>query len=236
MRATLLWQSAVVVVLISCAGARAQLLPPDDPAMGEGAPGVMFDEQDALRSQFALGIGYAHLAIGGSDSALESEDALRFDPALTFAPFRDLPQLRIGGALGVTMVLDNSQFAFVSNGGAVFVGHSDVPLWLLEPELRASWQQPFGRSGEFFVEPGVAIGAVYGQLSIHAEDTHSGQSFDESDGTATGRVFLNLGARVPGGYAGIQASYARGGKLHFADNASGDFEQYYIGIFGAARF
>jgi len=196
----------------------------------------MFDEQDKLRSEFALGIGYAHLSIGGSESALHSEDALRFDPALTFAPFFNLPQLRIGGALGVTLVLDNSQFVFISNGGAVFAGSSDVPLWLLEPEFRVSWQQPFGTSDQFFIEPGLAVGGVYGRLSIDANDTASGQSFDESDGTYTGRVFLNLGARVPGGYAGIQASYARGGSLHFADNASGDFEQYYIGIFGAARF
>jgi hypothetical protein len=234
MRMTTYLLLAAVAFLACCPRAVAQLLPPDDG--GEGAPGVMFDEQDKLRSEFALGIGYAHLSIGDSDSVLDSEDALRFDAALTFAPIFDLPQLRIGGALGVTLVLDNSQFAFISSGGAVFVGSSDVPLWLLEPEFRVSWQQPFGTSDQFFIEPGLAVGGVYGVLSVDANDTASGRSFDESDGTYTGRAFLNLGARVPGGYAGIQASYVRGGSLHFADNASGDFEQYYIGIFGAARF
>src|SRR3954465_13913662 len=86
-------------------------------------------------SEFSLGIGYASVSLGSS--IIDSESAWRFEPALTFAPIPDLPQLRIGGDVGVTLVLDNSSRTIVSSGGTtIFVGQSDVPLWLLEPELR----------------------------------------------------------------------------------------------------
>src|SRR3954451_146620 len=113
---------------------------------------------DSPPGEFSLGIGYANIGIGGSDSLLNSEDALRFDSMLSFSPFAGLPQLRIGAAFGVDLVLDNSEFAFISNGGAVFIGHADIPLFLLEPEFRVSWQQFFGPEQQWYVEPGFGIG------------------------------------------------------------------------------
>ena len=192
------------------------------------------DESPA--AEFSLGIGYANLSIGGSDSVIDSEGALRFDGIVSFSPLQNLPQLRLGAGAGVTLVLDNSQWALVSSGGAVFVGHADVPLWLIEPEVRLSWRQTFGRHGEFYVEPGVGAGVVYAKIEIDGEDTSSGQSFDESDTVFEGRAFVNVGARVTGGLAGIQFSYARGDSLDLAENASGDFEEFYVGIFGSLRF
>jgi hypothetical protein len=191
---------------------------------------------DAPPGEFSLGIGYAHLSIGDSDSLLDSEDALRFDGALTFAPFPDLPQLRLGGALGVSMVLDNSQRTIISSEGLIFVGSSDVPLYLLEPELRVSWQQYFGDNGEFFIEPGIGVGGVFGNLNIDADDSASGESFDEWDSGFAARVFVNVGFFVEDGVAGIQGSYMRGESLDFAENAGGEVEEFYVGIYGALRF
>lgn len=187
--------------------------------------------------EFSLGIGYAHISIGDSGSSvLDSEDALRFDGALSYAPFPQVAQLRLGGAVGVSMVLDDSERAIISNGGLVIVGSSDVPLYLIEPELRASWQQFFGRGRHFYIEPGIAGGGVIGTLSLDADDTVSGDSFDESDAALSARVFLNIGFRAEGGFAGLQASYMRGGSLDFAENARGEVEEIYVGVFGCLRF
>jgi hypothetical protein len=226
--------SAAAVVLLPCLCADAQLVTDDGPPP-YGEPGTLggYDES-ALAPEFSFGIGWAHIAI--DDSVLDSEDAIRFDPAVSFAPIAKLPQLRLGAALGVSLVLDNSERAIVSNGGVVIVGHSDVPLWFLEPELRASWRQYFGNQGQFFVEPGVAGGAIIGELHIEADDTAFGQSFDEWASTGAARAFLNVGARVTGGLAGLEVAYLRGGTLDFAENASGEVEQFYIGFFGAIRF
>ena len=191
---------------------------------------------DLPPGEFALGIGYANISIGGSDSLLNSEDALRFDGVYSYAPFPNVPQLRLGAALGVDLVFDNSQFVFMSNGGAVFAGSADIPLWTLEPEFRVSWQQFLGNDKRFYIEPGIGVGGVFANLNIDSEDSASGQSFDEWESAFEARVFLNVGFMVSGGLAGVQASYMRGGTLDFADNASGEIEEFYIGFFGALRF
>ena len=187
--------------------------------------------------EFSLGIGYAHLSIGDSGSSvLDSEDALRFDGALSYAPFPQVSQLRIGAAVGVSLVLDDSERAIISNGGLVIVGSSEIPLYLVEPEFRVSWQQFFGRGRHFYIEPGVGVGGVIGNLSLDADDTSSGESFSESDAAFSARAFLNVGFRATGGFAGLQASYMRGGDLEFAENARGEVEQLYVGFFGCLRF
>ena len=187
-------------------------------------------------SDFTLGIGYANISIGDSNSLLHSEDALRFDAAVSFAPFPELPQLRLGGGFGVAMVLDNTRRTIISDDGIVYIGSSDVPLLLLEPELRLSWRQYIGDTGEFFVEPGVGVGGVFANLSIDADDTGTDESFDEWESAVTARAFVNVGFEVTGGMAGFQASYMRGGDLNFAENAGGDIDEFYLGIFGALRF
>ena len=55
-----------------------------------------------VTGEFSLGIGYAGISVG--DEALEGEDALKFDPTLTFSIFPDLPQLRAGFGVGVLWV------------------------------------------------------------------------------------------------------------------------------------
>jgi hypothetical protein len=187
-------------------------------------------------TEFALGIGYAHIAIG--DGELDSENAWRFDPSLSFSPIAGLPQLRVGAAVGFSLVADNSERTLIVNNGQLTItGSSDIPLWFLEPELRLSWRQYLGRQNEFFIEPGVAAGGTFGFLSIDDDlDTAEDETFDESASTFSTRVFLRAGVRASGGFAGLEASYLRGGDMDFAENANGDLEQFYIGIFGALAF
>jgi len=228
-----------VVVAASSTRAQAQGLsdppPPDAQWANPYAPSDMTIE--LAPGEFSLGIGYAHIAIGdSSESVLDSEGALRFDGSLSYAPLEGLPQLRVGFALGVSLVLDDSERAIISDGGLVVVGSSDVPLWLLEPEFRLSWQQFLGSEQNFFIEPGVGVGGVFANLSIDDEDSPTGDSFDEWDSGLSARVFLNVGMIVEGGLAGLQFSYMRGESLDLAENASGEVEQFYVGFFGALRF
>jgi hypothetical protein len=188
-------------------------------------------------SEFSLSVGYANINVGSS-SLISNESALRFDGALTFSPLREqLPQLRLGAGFGVSMVLDNTERTIISNNGNfIFHGSSDVPFWLLEPELRVSWMQTFGDHHRYFIEPGVAGGFAFGYLDLDASD-QSGDSFRENDSTVYGRVFLRAGAQVTGGIAGIECSWLSGGKLDFgADNTDGDLTEFYIGVFGALLF
>jgi hypothetical protein len=196
-----------------------------------GATPNISDEAPAV--EFALGLGYANLSIGNSDDEIHSEGLLRFEPVVAFAPFQAIPQIRIGAGLGIGLMFDNSSLRIISSGGVVIAGHANVPLTLWEPELRLSWRQYFDADRSFFVEPGVAVGIAYANLSF---DTDTGESFDESDSTTTGRVFLNVGGRVGLGAAGLQASYMRGGSMHLADNVNGEVNEFYIGVFGSIRF
>ena len=187
------------------------------------------------RPEFLLGVGYSNISIGSS--SIENEGALHWDPVFSFSPLAEaLPQLRLGAAVGVSLLLDNSSRTLISNNGQLIItGSSEVPLWLLEPEVRLSWRQTFGDRGQFFIEPGIAGGFCWGFLDIDVEGS-PGESFDKSDSTLFGRAFLRLGAQVPGGTAGVEASYLSGGTLEFADNARGHLNEWYVGIFGALQF
>ena len=187
-------------------------------------------------AEFSLSMGYANVSLRHSD-VIDGESAFRFEPVLSLAPLKPLPQLRVGADLGVTLVLDNTQRTVISNNGTLIVaGSSDVPLWLLEPELRLSWRQYFGESHTVFVEGGAAGGVAFGFFQLNTSQDGTGDSYDKDDSTVFGRVFLRAGARVTGGLAGIEASYLAGNKLDFGGNAAGDLTEWYVGIFGALVF
>ncbi len=189
---------------------------------------------DSGPAEFALSVGYANISLG-SNSALDGEDAFRIEPSLSFSPLKQLPQLRLGADVGITTVLDNSSRTIIAgNGTVIFIGTSDVPLWLLEPELRLSWRQTFGPDHHLFIEPGIAGGAVFGFLDLESSDSSSSYSSDAS--TLYGRVFLRAGAQVTGGIAGFEASWLSGGRMDFGGNASGDVREFYVGFFGAILF
>src|SRR4051794_24826706 len=94
---------AIVFVLISSLG-MMRAAPAIGQTVDEGAP------------EFALSIGYANLSLG-SDSVIHDEGALRWEASLTFAPIYELPQLRIGGDVGVSMVLNDSSYIIASGSG-----------------------------------------------------------------------------------------------------------------------
>ena len=186
-------------------------------------------------AEFSLGVGYANVSLSSSD-VIDNEGALRFEPAITFSPIRDLPQFRLGADVGVTLVLDNSSRTIISgDDGLIYTGSSDIPLWLLEPEVRLSWRQFFGEHKQFFIEPGLAGGVAFGFLDLDST-TGDSDSYDASDCTVFGRVSLRAGAQVTGGIAGIEASWLAGDNLDLGGNASGDLNMLYIGIFGALMF
>ena len=185
-------------------------------------------------SEFSLGMGYANVTLEDSP-IIDSESGFRFEPSLSFSPLAgSLPQLRLGVATGFTLVLDDSERALISNDGQlIFFGSSDVPLWLVEPELRMSWRQWFGDA--WFVEAGVGGGFAFGFLELDAPDG-SEDSYEENDAAAFGRAFFRAGARVTGGIAGVEGWWLTGDTLDFGGNAAGDLEEWYIGIFGALMF
>jgi hypothetical protein len=184
--------------------------------------------------EFAFGIGWSNLGIGGSNSELNSESLIKFDPVLSIAPFTAVPPLRVGFAFGVGLDLDNSQRIVVSNENGLFVaGSSDIPLYVLEPEFRLSWRQYFGEGRIFYIEPGVGIGLIYAQLDLEDE---AGKSFSESDSSVMGRAFINMAWRQGVGAAGLQVSYMKGESLDLAVNAAGDVDEFYVGFFGTIRF
>ena len=205
---------------------------------GIGASNSVAHGLAAEVSDFSLGIGYAHLSIGDSDSELSSENAFRLEFASTFAPIPDLPQLRLGGAFGIAAVLDNKERTIISDGGLVIAGSADIPLVFLEPELRLSWRQYLGET--FYIEPGIAGGGVFAHLDIDNDDdddtTVDDPSYDEWDQVFSARAFINVGFEVSGGFAGFQFSYLRGGDLELAQNAAGATEEFYVGFFGALAF
>jgi hypothetical protein len=186
-------------------------------------------------AEFSLSVGYANVDLNRS-SVINDEGALRIGPSVTFSPIAQLPQLRIGGDVGVVMVLENSTRTIISNdGGLIFIGSSEIPFWVIEPEASISFRQPLGARHEFFVEPGVAGGYAFGFLDLDALDT-SGDSYDADDSTPFARAFLRIGMEVVGGTAGVEVSWAEGQNMDFGGNASGDFSEFYLGFFGALRF
>ena len=212
---------AIAALLFIASPARAQDNYGDNYA--DGAP------------EFSLVMGYANISLKDSP-VIDGEGAFRFEPSLSFSPIQQVPQLRLGFDVGVSMVLDDSSRTIISgDSGLIFFGSSSVPLWTIEPELRISWRQYLDPNHTFFVEPGVGGGYAFGFLELDAEDG-SGDSYEADDNALFGRVFLRVGARVTGGIAGVEASWMQGDTLDFGGNASGDLEEFYIGIFGALSY
>jgi hypothetical protein len=183
---------------------------------------------------FTLSLGYANVSIGNSSSELNSMNAFKWEASFTLAPIREVPQLRLGAALGVPLVLDDTKRTFISHNGTVIItGSSDIPLFVIEPEVRISWRQSFG---QFFIEPGVGFGGAFAYLSIDTDGDDGDETFDKWQSTWASRAFLYAGFEVTGGLAGLEASYMRGGSMDFGDNAHGDISEFYIGIFGTLQF
>lgn len=200
-----------------------------------------YEGEPVPRWEFALGVGYARVNFEGDAPLVDDRDTLHLEPVLTVAPLDQLRQLRLGAGLGWSMALDDTKGAFISHDGElVAVASADTTFMLFEPDLRLSWRQPLDRDGNSFVEFGGAAGAAIGWLDVGDEDDEVTDpdevTFSETDTSFQWRVFLRAGMRVDNGFAGIEASYMRAGDLTFADDVSGEAEEFYIGIFGALQF
>ena len=94
--------------------------------------GVMFgigssaSAQDSIQGtgEFSLSIGYAQCQRRQFIIGVElAGRARKFDPVLSFAPIKVIPQFRLGLSAGTSLVLDNSQRTFVfNNGGTTITG------------------------------------------------------------------------------------------------------------------
>ena len=126
------------------------------------------DDENGPQPEFLLGVGYSRVVFSGGGIVLNDEDAVHFDPALTFAPFESLPQLRVGGDVGFTAGLDDVGGSFSSgSGGAVAAVESNSELFLFQPEFVVSWRQPLGREDVgFYLEPGVAVGGTFAWINF----------------------------------------------------------------------
>jgi hypothetical protein len=200
-----------------------------------------FEDDHEPRAEFALGVGYARLQFDGDPELIDDRDCLHIEPSLSVAPFEKLPQLRLGGAVGWSLAVDDTRGAFISHDGEVIaVASADTSLMLFEPDLRLSWRQPLDQGGNYWVEAGGAAGAAIGWLDVGDEDDEVTDpdevTFSETDSSFQWRAFVRVGVRMRGGFAGLEASYMRAGDLTFADDVSGEADEYYIGIFGALQF
>jgi hypothetical protein len=226
------------MLLVLAPFARGLNEPAPEPRLQFAAgPDLMYADEESVAPapEFSAGIGYAHLSIGNSESVLSDENALRFEFSASFSPLQKLPQLRLGAAIGTSLVFDDSDMAVVSSGGVVIVGHSTVPQFTVEPEARISWRQPLG-NGAWYVEPGFGFGGAIAHLDVNADQTSSNQSVSETGAAFAGRAFVNVGFNTGGGFAGVQLSYLGSGNLDLVDNASGDLDEFYFGLFGSLRF
>ena len=213
----------------------------DDPVGYPSQDFRAFGESDVEGyGEFLLGIGWVRMNFDGNNELIDDRDGIHFDPVFSIAPFEALPQLRFGAAVGVSVALDDVRGAVISRGGELIViSGGDVSLFLIEPELRISWRQYFGTDKAYFLEAGGGGGGVFGWLDAGDGDDDESEDVDDVEETASAamaKVFIRLGARVTGGLGGIEASYLRGGNMHFADDIEGDVSTFYVGVFGALQF
>ena len=129
------------------------------------------------------------------------------------------------------MVLDNSSRTIISSdGNLIHRGSSDIPFWTIEPE----WRQTIGRDG-FYLEPGVAGGWAFGFLQLDGDSTVSGDSYDQSDSSVYGPVFLRAGTAVRGGIAEFEASWmVSSDEMDFGGDATGKLGPVVRGVLRGA--
>ena len=241
MRISATFLSAVVIAALC--GHVVAAPPPDwadNPAAWADA-GVEADEEPDFRTEFALGIGYSRIEFEGSPALIDNRDCIHFEPVLSFSPLPRVPQLRLGGAVGWSLAVDDTRGAVISGGNGLIVATtSDVSFMMFEPELRLSWRQPLDRAGDVFIEPGVAAGAAIGWLDVSdaaaAGPAVTDTDVDDTDTSFQWKVFLRAGVRMATGFAGVEASYMRAEQMEFADDVRGEPSEFYVGVFGAIQF
>src|SRR5688500_16779258 len=200
------------------------------------APAFAQDARDDR--EFAFGGGYTHVFLDGSNSGpLEEQGGIRLTGRVSWPVDERRPNFRFGAGLALT--------SYVSEQGGEFDDDDDdgwwfyVPddwnqLFIIEPELQASWRHPVG--DDLYLEPGFAASALVGNF-VRGEEFFGfvDEDIDRWDVGAAGRIFLR-GAFTRGRWSwGLEGSYSFG-WLSFGDDIGGDIQQGHLGFFAARSF
>jgi hypothetical protein len=192
------------------------------------------------RFDFGAGVGYSHASLHDSAAPFDHRDGARIEPRFSFGLNDQLPQLRLGLAVGISgfSQREDSDGVIVIGGDTFDFDADDVQaLSLIVPEIQISWRQTFGGDQRWFIEPGAALGAVIGNYWVGREsDFFTDKDASEWDATIGGRPFLRGGYLWDRFIVGAEASYLFGGNLDFTDQVRGDVREFYAGVFFAGRW
>ena len=199
-----------------------------------------FDDARAAR-EFAFGLGYTHLFLDGSNSrALEEQGGIRLDGRVSWPVSEMQPNFRLGAGLALSSFVSERDRDFedeVDDGddGWFFYGSDDWDqLFIIEPEIQASWRLPAG--DDLYLEPGFGASLLGGNF-VRGEEFFGfvDEDIDRWSLGAAGRIFLR-GAFVRGRWSfGLEGSYSFG-WLHFGDDIGGDIQRGHLGFYVARAF
>jgi hypothetical protein len=161
-------------------------------------------------AEFTIAGGATQLQIEGGGE-LDGQWGPWVQPSLSFAPFNNTPQFRLGGGISLAWISADVDDDFIS-------GQAD--LFLFTPELLASWRQPI--SDHLYLEPGVGVGAVIGALDFVGAEWGAGYSV---------RPFVRLGYQFESWSTGIEAAY-RFGNLELG-GVNENIQNLSVGVFFA---
>jgi hypothetical protein len=190
------------------------------------------------RSDVSFSIGYAKLWLDGSGPPFDKQDGVRTEIRGSFSPADELPQLRLGFALGFsgfTQDIPDGEVIIIDDDDVFVVQTDDFEtISFIVPEFQASWKQPIGDDEAFFIEPGVALGVVIGYFTVG--DWWWGYEVAEWDANVAVRPFIRAGFQAEDFLLGLEASYLWGGDLHFTEDIHGLPNELYVGFFFGGRF
>jgi hypothetical protein len=179
---------------------------------------------------FELGLGITRLDV--REPLLDSTTSGGVQLGLSFSPWRERPQMRLGVLVSVSSYDEDVRFPLPPQPELFAPMGRFSELHLVTPEVRLSWRQPID---QFFIEPGIGLGLVVGRYE--AGEMRLG-AFGRFDEVLVRRTRSGIGVRplVRAGYhfdrwdLGIEASYLMT-SLRFGDGVGGRTRELYVGGF-----
>jgi hypothetical protein len=148
----------------------------------------------------ARGAGNWELSLGVGASSIYTRGALddRWgpwgEPSISFTPFDDLAQLRLGFGVGLNYFEKDVSVPVGIYGDSTSV---NVYIGMATPEALISWRQHI--ADHFFIEPGMGIGVTIGDFY--------GVTSDEWTAGFSARPFVRFGYDANRWNAGIELGY-----------------------------
>ena len=178
--------------------------------------------------------GYSHVMLDAA-TTFHERDGMRVEPRFTFG-LGDHFRLGIGiGSSGYFHDVSDDEVISVGNDVIIISGKSES-LGTIEPEVLLSWRQTFGRENEWFIEPGVGIGAVVVNYWAGSDWGFRDSDVNEWDAAFAARPFVRAGYLWEHWFVGIEVSYMFGGNVHLTDQVRGDVRELYVGGFVGGRW